>query len=128
MTVAGEQGTVPARLLAVLAVLAAVALFQGALCGDAAASPCELTSSISASPEPAADCGLGVSFDAPPASHGLDAVADLCVALVAVLWTFVVAVRLPRALVPPPRLLVLRSPRTATTNVSSFEQLCVRRT
>jgi hypothetical protein len=128
MTVADERGTVPARLFAVLAVLVAVALFQGALCGDAAASPCGLTSSVSASPEPAVDCGSGVSFDAPPASRGLDGVADLCVALVAVLLTVVVALRLPRALMPPPRHLVLRSPRTATANVSPFEQLCVRRT
>ncbi|MFJ4102838.1 hypothetical protein [Amycolatopsis japonica] len=106
-----------ARLFAVLAVLTAVALLQGALCSDGAAaagSPC--------APLVAAEATHVTGPEEPlPDSH-LDDLTGIGVALLAVLFLLVRQHRPRETGVPP------SSPARCSTSTPPLVRLCVSRT
>lgn len=120
-----------ARFFAVLAVLTAVALLQGALCSDGAAaagSPCAPLFAAEAThvPGPADECDPATSLLSPveqpvPDNH-LDDLTGIGVALLAVLFLLVRQHRRREAEVPP------TSPARFSSSTPPLVLLCVSRT
>ncbi|KFZ81139.1 hypothetical protein ED92_12645 [Amycolatopsis sp. MJM2582] len=120
-----------ARLFAVLAVLTAVALLQGALCSDGAAaagSPCAPLFAAEANhvTGPAGECDPATSLLSPveqpvPDGH-LDDLTGIGVALLAVLFLLVRQHRRREAAVPP------TSPARSSSRTPPLVLLCVSRT
>ncbi|MFD6069706.1 hypothetical protein [Amycolatopsis lurida] len=120
-----------ARLFAVLAVLTAVALLQGALCSDGAAaagSPCAplFAAEATHTTAPADECSTATALlspaDQPLPDNHLDDVAGIGVTLLAVLVLFVRRHRPGGTGVPP------SSPAKRSTTTPPLVQLCVSRT
>ncbi|EME63353.1 hypothetical protein [Amycolatopsis decaplanina] len=120
-----------ARLFAVLAVLTAVALLQGALCSDgaaAASSPCAplFAAEAAHATNPVGECEPATPRLSPaeqplPDNH-LDDVTGIGVALLAALFLLVRHHRPGETGVPP------SSPARRSTSTPPLVQLCVSRT
>lgn len=119
-----------ARLFAVLAVLTAVALLQGALCSDGAAaagSPCAplFAAEVTHTTAPAGECEPSARLspaEQPIPDHHLDDVAGIGLALLAALVLLVRHHRPGGTGVPP------SSPARRPTTAPPLVQLCVSRT
>ncbi|RSN22052.1 hypothetical protein DMC63_10180 [Streptomyces sp. WAC 05977] len=118
-----------ARLFAVLAVLTAIALLQGALCSDGAAaagSPCAPLFATEAAHTtiPAGECEPAVLSPAnqPLPDNHLDDVAGIALALLAALVLLVRHHRPDGTGIPP------SSPARRSTATPPLVQLCVSRT
>ncbi|WP_233594872.1 hypothetical protein [Amycolatopsis sp. WAC 04169] len=127
------RGTVrtTARLFAVLAVLTAVALLQGALCSDGAAaagSPCAPLFAAEAThvTGPADECEPATSrlspAEQPVTDNHLDDLTGIGLALLAVLFLLVRHHRHRQAGVPP------TSPARCSSSTPPLVRLCVSRT
>ncbi|UMP05145.1 hypothetical protein [Amycolatopsis sp. EV170708-02-1] len=120
-----------ARLFAVLSVLTAVALLQGALCSDGAAaagSPCAplFAAEATHTPGPVDECEPATSrlspAEQPVTDNHLDDLTGIGVALLAVLFLLVRHHRPRTAGVPP------SSPAKCSTSTPPLVRLCVSRT